>query len=211
MHDFLPVLDISQHSHEIGLANLPFTRRGRKAAVQHEKTRKHSKPENDSVPAVGPSPSTDTNANPVASTSSAQPQFSSAVSMLAPLPSQAPYQTAPQQFSYQAPPAPVPTHISLSHDRWENMATLFNSVREHARSFEYPTVSVAALETVLIRLYLESPVGLGSQPSMTSVMQGGMPQPAHQSLHQVSNQAQNVQARQDSAGSADGSGDEDDS
>ena len=42
------------------------------------------------------------------------------------------------------------------------MSTLFHTVREHARSFEYPQVSVAALETVLIRLYLESPMGVGT-------------------------------------------------
>ena len=29
-----PSADISEHSHEIGLANLPFTRRGRKAAAE---------------------------------------------------------------------------------------------------------------------------------------------------------------------------------
>ena len=45
----------------------------------------------------------------------------------------------------------------MSQDRWENMATLFQSVRENARAFEYPLPSIAALESCLIRLYLESP------------------------------------------------------
>lgn len=41
------------------------------------------------------------------------------------------------------------------------MGVLFASVRQHARGFEYPGPSVAALESVLIRLYLESPLGGG--------------------------------------------------
>jgi hypothetical protein len=53
-------------------------------------------------------------------------------------------------------------------DRWDRMSVLYNHIREHARNgFEYPIPSVAALESVLIRLYLESPVphlmnGVGS-------------------------------------------------
>jgi hypothetical protein len=54
------------------------------------------------------------------------------------------------------------------------MATLFQTVREHARSFEYPPASVAALETVLIRLYLESPMGLSPQQTMGSLLQNGL-------------------------------------
>jgi hypothetical protein len=44
------------------------------------------------------------------------------------------------------------------------MAVLFHSIRDHARGFEYPGPSVAALESVLIRLYLESPVGVSAPP-----------------------------------------------
>jgi hypothetical protein len=54
------------------------------------------------------------------------------------------------------------------------MSTLFQTVREHARSFEYPAASVAALETVLIRLYLESPMGLSPQQTMGSLIQNGL-------------------------------------
>ena len=43
------------------------------------------------------------------------------------------------------------------------MSVLFQGIRENARNFEYPAPSVAALESVLIRLYLESPMG-GSKP-----------------------------------------------
>lgn len=47
------------------------------------------------------------------------------------------------------------------------MSVLFDSIRTHARSIEYPGPSVAALESVLIRLYLESPVGgMGGPPGM---------------------------------------------
>jgi len=45
---------------------------------------------------------------------------------------------------------------------------LFASIRQHARGFEYPGSSVAALESVLIRLYLESPLTGGLGP-------GGLP------------------------------------
>lgn len=88
--------------------------------------------------------------------------------MLAPLPAQTMYAQQPslQQYPYTPPAAPAAA-ASLSHDRWENMATLFEAVRGHARSFEYPTASVAALETVLIRLYLESPVTMGVQQNGT--------------------------------------------
>ncbi|KAJ7193389.1 hypothetical protein GGX14DRAFT_478809 [Mycena pura] len=147
---------ISQHSHEIGIANLPYTRRGRKAAVQQETERKSKQPRL-------------SHRSSASSASTEQPteQLSNAISMIAPLP------TAQTMF----PPQPaLPPHFQLpqqtqsaastshSHDRWENMATLFQAVRGHARAFEYPTASVAALETVLIRLYLESPVTMGSQP-----------------------------------------------
>jgi len=197
----LALADVSQHSHEIGLANLPFTRRGRKAAAQRDKDRAGGK---DVSPpgattttlAMGAdvSPTTSTNGNAVAGPSSAgQPSntFGSAVSMLAPLPGQGSYpHPPPQTYTYTPAPqpfAPMPAQPPMSHDRWENMATLFNSIREHARGFEYPSVSVAALETVLIRLYLESPVGLGTQPA---IMQNGMVQ---QRPPPVSTQAQNIQ------------------
>ncbi len=47
----------------------------------------------------------------------------------------------------------------VSQDRWDRLDVLFQSIRGHARNgYEYPTPSIAALESVLIRLYLESPV-----------------------------------------------------
>jgi hypothetical protein len=188
--------DVSQHSHEIGLANLPYTRRGRKAAAQREKDRtgKDSSSPEDPPATAGVNPIAGANGNAVAGPSSAgQPSnaFGSAVSMLAPLPGQAAYpHPPPQTYAYAPAPqpfAPLNAHPPMSHDRWENMATLFNSVREHARGFEYPSVSVAALETVLIRLYLESPVGLGTPPV---IMQNGT---VHHRPPPLQTQVQNVQ------------------
>ena len=172
--------DISQHSHEIGMANLPYTRRGRKAAVQQEKERGRksvvtSDAEHQAASSNGPlSIPIGTQPSPNHSVSS----FSSAVSMLAPLPGQ-PFpqpQTAsvPQPYGYPNPTA-YTTHLhpqpTLPHERWDNMATLFQTIREHARVFEYPPASVAALETIVIRLYLESPMGV--------TWPNGRPPPTH--------------------------------
>jgi hypothetical protein len=81
--------------------------------------------------------------------------------------------------------------MSIAHDRWERMAVLFHSIRDHARGFEYPGPSVAALESVLIRLYLESPVAVSAPPltGYSGVMGGAMMQ--NGSLGQVD--GQNVQ------------------
>jgi hypothetical protein len=140
---------MSHHSHEIGIANLPFTRRGRKAAVQLEKDRSKRPFRQSEMPEGSAS----------ATTSSASNQFSSAVSMLAPLPlgqAQQPFNPQVQPFMQAQQPLQDPT----AHDRWDRMSVLFQSVRDHARGFEYPGPSVAALESVLIRLYLESPIPL---------------------------------------------------
>ncbi|CAA7265957.1 unnamed protein product [Cyclocybe aegerita] len=159
---------ISQHSHEIGPANLPFTRRGRKAALQHEKERGRNKTAPPEQPAAGPSTQAAAHAPPVASSS-----FSSAVSMLAPLPGQTFTPAAPVQ-PYTGFPAGINYQPQQTHpqERWDNMVTLFQTVRDHARAFEYPPASVAALETVLIRLYLESPMGLTPQQNMGAIVQG---------------------------------------
>ena len=166
------------------MANLPFTRRGRRAAAQRDKDRSHKDgtPQDPmSASSTNDNTATEMNDNTMGGPSpTIQPQsgnmFGSAVSMLAPLPGQVAY-THPTPQNYGYPPAQFGApmvHPTLSHDRWENMATLFHSIRDHARGFEYPSVSVAALETVLIRLYLESPVALGT--NMGASMQGGIVQ-----------------------------------
>jgi hypothetical protein len=43
-------------------------------------------------------------------------------------------------------------------ERWERLDALFQSVRDAARTFTFPMASISALEAVLLRLYLDSPV-----------------------------------------------------
>ena len=90
-----------------------------------------------------------------------QQPFQTAISMLAPLPAMG-----------QTPPPSV----ELSQERWDRMGVLFQSIRDHARTFEFPAPSVAALESVLIRLYLESPIGgtIAPQASQMDGMHGGV-------------------------------------
>jgi len=66
------------------------------------------------------------------------------------------------------------TSLAASQERWDRMAVLFESIRTHGRAYEYPGPSVAALESVLIRLYLESPVG-GAAPGTSMPMPGPPP------------------------------------
>lgn len=181
-------VDIQQHSHPIGLENLPYTRRGRKAAVLAEKDRSRNK---SAAPAAAPDhqmavASTSNASNqPATTTTAAQPvnTFSSAVSMLAPLPGQG-FAPTPQAQTFTFPASADYTVHSPNQDRWDNMSTLFQTVREHARTYTYPPASVAALETVLIRLYLESPIGTMPQQNMVGGNLGlanrPQPQPAIQ-------------------------------
>lgn len=56
----------------------------------------------------------------------------------------------------------------IERERWDRMETLFQSIRNNARQFEYPPPSVAALEGVLMRMYFESPL---QHPQMGMPMQ----------------------------------------
>jgi hypothetical protein len=155
---------MSHHSHEIGLANLPFTRRGRKAAVQQEKDRskrafRQSEMQDSSI----------SNANDSGGPSNAT--FSSTLSMIAPLPGTLPQQ---QPFAQSYAPPLHAQHDLTGQDRWDRMATLWHAIRDHARTFEYPGASVAALESVLIRMFLESPIPMVQQQvQATNPAQGG--------------------------------------
>lgn len=163
---------ISEHSHEIGPANFPFTKRGRKAQAEAAARNKgragganegstssatpaSTSPTTASMSAAGPSSSSGQNQVSLQPVPQGAPAtFHSAISMLAPLP------------QMQAPQPP----LVLSQDRWDRMSVLFGSIRDHARTFEYPSASVAALESVLIRLYLESPVmGVASNGGMDAM------------------------------------------
>lgn len=68
-------------------------------------------------------------------------------------------------------PAPLPFPVStpvqavaandrerMERERWDRMDVLYQSIRSNARQFEYPAASVAALESVLVRMYFESPI-----------------------------------------------------
>ena len=178
--------DISDHSHEIGPANLPFTKRGRKAQAEMEARAAAERPRgrprkeraDDPEPSMSPQSTSfmdDGHVNGVAGPSSAsaampqpvpqppppqmeEPQtFQAAISMLAPLPSMGQMQ---------------PPSVDISQERWDRMGVLFQSIRDHARSFEFPAPSVAALESVLIRLYLESPIGSAMAPQAVPQMDG---------------------------------------
>jgi hypothetical protein len=53
----------------------------------------------------------------------------------------------------------------MERERWDRMDVLYQSIRNNARQFEYPAASVAALESVLVRMYFESPISaLQPQP-----------------------------------------------
>jgi hypothetical protein len=152
----------NHHSHEVGLANLPFTRRGRKAAVQQEK----SQSKRTKTSSVTPSPMVAGSSNSI----SAPPMFALPHPFATP---NAPSVYPQPQFGYgpQPPPPPQPS-LAAAQERWDRMSVLFDSIRTHARAYEYPGPSVVALESVLIRLYLESPVGGAPGLMLPSVPNG---------------------------------------
>ncbi|KAF8140457.1 hypothetical protein EV363DRAFT_1426864 [Boletus edulis] len=194
---------VAEHSHPIGLANLPFTRRGRRAAVEAEKAKSKR-----TAQAVVP-------ASTEASTSS-----SAAVAAQTPQPHA---DSVPLECASGALATPV---SALSWSAWRQRPVssdgaydlgperavgtydgAFNSVREHARAYDYPAPSVVALETVLVRLYLESPMGMMGGPGLGALgtsMHGIIPPPQQQ-------QAQTSQPHdahsQPTVGVASGSGD----
>ncbi|PFH54862.1 hypothetical protein AMATHDRAFT_38092 [Amanita thiersii Skay4041] len=177
---------LSQHSHPIGPANLPFTRRGRKAQaiLDKQRTRPNPSPLPPPPPPPPPPPLSHSESDPPLPLPSSSPPpppslpethspSDSASPPIAPLQTQSTFQQhSSPSFVYSAPVSqPFISPQNLSHDRWENMSTLFHSVRENARAFDYPAVSIAALESILIRLYLESPMSFTPQPTMGAVMQ----------------------------------------
>lgn len=156
---------MSEHTHEIGPANLPFTKRGRKAQAEvHGRNRTGGTTANEDS-----SPSTSPTMTSMPSTGNTAIQSPSTQQVQAAAQQQRP-STHPQTFHSTSMIAPIPAIIhpspqmNLSQERWDRMGVLFGSVRNHARNFEYPGPSVAALESVLIRLYLESPIGGGMVP-----------------------------------------------
>jgi len=159
-----------KHSHEIGEANLLFTRRGRKAAQDKGKVNALRNaaglPISPTQTSSTPSPLHE--ANSVAShaaNSTTVPQQQDALAD--PTALHPGIAHAAMSLLPAASVAAVSEPPDTSQDRWDRMSVLFASIRQHARGFEYPGPSVAALESVLIRLYLESPLtaGLGAAGS----------------------------------------------
>ncbi|KIJ65031.1 hypothetical protein HYDPIDRAFT_131222 [Hydnomerulius pinastri MD-312] len=158
---------IAEHSHPIGLANLPYTRRGRRAAVEAEKTKTKRPAQPVALSGTEGSASANNATTPVPTPQPHMPAF----------PPGAPLQHLPHPFPhYPGPPPginpPYPHMVagpqgSPAHqEQWDRMTVLFNSIREHARAYDYPGPSVVALESVLIRLYLESPMGMMGGPGL---------------------------------------------
>jgi hypothetical protein len=86
---------------------------------------------------------------------------------LMPVPVSVPTPSAPGPAPSQPPsfPTPPPTQpvvgtdrARLERERWDRMDVLYQNIRNNARQFEYPAASVAALESVLVRMYFESPL-----------------------------------------------------
>ena len=196
----LKTTDVSQHSHEIGLANLSFTRRGRRAQAAAAKSvsadpnppvpeASPSQPGGSSLPtgAAGAAPPTRPQPDPSSSshTLHSYPHFPSismplpqgfgapmsfpapaSISAPAAGPSSAPVPAAAPPLAPPLPfPAPSQTQAAVSTDRarmererWDRMDVLYQSIHNNARQFEYPAASVAALESVLMRMYFESPL-----------------------------------------------------
>ncbi|KAI0257150.1 hypothetical protein BJV78DRAFT_1160628 [Lactifluus subvellereus] len=155
---------MSQHSHEIGFANLPFTRRGRRAQAAAKSTiggpdpsvspASHSQPGmSDPQPnaaaghAVAPMRA---HLEPPHAFSTPYPHFPS---MSMPLP-QGLGTIVPLTLSGSAPaPAPLPFPVPspattqpipgndrerMERERWDRMDVLYQSIRNNAREFEYP-------------------------------------------------------------------------
>ncbi|KAI6047819.1 hypothetical protein EDC04DRAFT_3101377 [Pisolithus marmoratus] len=167
---------VSEHSHPIGLANLPFTRRGRRAAVEAEKAK--NKRQSQTAPPAGADTTPSTNAAPAPVPPPQQPPMPGfpAATPLHPFP----HYAAPPGVTPSYPPMPVVTSGPQAHtvqqEQWDRMSVLFNAIREHARTYDYPVASAVALESVLIRLYLESPVGIvGGGIGLAAGMHGPCP------------------------------------
>lgn len=197
------VPDRAQHSHEIGPANLPFTRRGRRAQVELEKARSarrrsdiengQSRASTSAPPTATPGavrledpdlhsmtpeiqePPSEQTIDPVLFAHDPATQFTpmtaqsaQPVHQMPPTPAPPPPQPQPMMPpppSHQPPTLTQVTQVhhpqSLAQDeqaRWDRMSILFEHVRNAARTFEHPPPSVAALETVLVRIYLEGPL-----------------------------------------------------
>jgi len=197
----LEVADVSQHSHDIGLANLAFTRRGRRAQAAAKSalagpSTPIPQPSRSQSQSGGPSPLPNLIPGQVVAPmrplgqpeltptfSSPYPHFpsmsmpppqglgsviplpaaasvSAPTSALVPTPAPAPAPAPPLPFPVPSPGQAVVSgdRERMERERWDRMDVLYQSIRSNVRQFEYPAASVAALESVLVRMYFESPI-----------------------------------------------------
>ena len=73
----------------------------------------------------------------------------------------------PLSFPAPSPSQPVvgADRARLERERWDRLDVLYQSIRNNVRQFEYPAASVAALESVLVRMYFESPLPQPGYPA----------------------------------------------
>ncbi|KAI0275055.1 hypothetical protein BC834DRAFT_27958 [Gloeopeniophorella convolvens] len=195
---------VSQHSHEIGPANLPFTRRGRRALAATKPTGTDtSSPLPQASPQPGPPSPQPPQPGPAALQGHVTPPAPVHPQQQPPLPPHpAAFGTPYPHFPSMSMPLPQglggalplplpPPHMHMpvagpggerermERERWDRMDVLYQSVRANARQFEYPAASVAALESVLVRMYFESPLPAPHAPY------AAMQQPVQQAPPQV--------------------------
>ncbi|KAH8997312.1 hypothetical protein EDB92DRAFT_1839101 [Lactarius akahatsu] len=174
---------MSQHSHEVGPANLPFTSRGRRAQAASKSALANSYPSTpqattsgQSQPGVSGIPqSNGLAAQPVRGQSDPPLAFSTPYphfpSMTMPLPqglgSLVPLTASASTLAVPISAAqviPAGDRGRIERERWGRMDVLYQSIRNNANQFEYPAPSVAALESVLVRMYFESPISAPQHP-----------------------------------------------
>ncbi|KAH9004033.1 hypothetical protein EDB86DRAFT_2886331 [Lactarius hatsudake] len=174
---------MSQHSHEAGPANLPFTSRGRRAQAASKSALASSYPSapqattsGQSQPGVSDIPqSNGLAAQPVRGQSDPPLAFSTPYphfpSMTMPLPQGlgdlVPLTASTSTLSVPISAAqviPAGDRGRMERERWGRMDVLYQSIRNNANQFEYPAPSVAALESVLVRMYFESPISAPQHP-----------------------------------------------
>lgn len=157
-------------------------------------------------------PSTEASSSSSAATSAASAQTPQP--HVTAFPSSAPLTHLPHAFPHYSGQhginTPYPQMVPAppaQNEQWERMSVLFNSIREHARAYDYPAPSVVALESVLIRLYLESPMGMMGGPGLGALGAGmhSVPPPPQQQQGQTS-QPHDAHS-QPAMGVASGSGD----
>ncbi|VDB86615.1 unnamed protein product [Peniophora sp. CBMAI 1063] len=200
--DEIRVCYLSQHSHEIGPANLPYTRKGRKEAAtrkpangiplppelgippSHSPNDQHSAPPSTTISPVPPSSATIT-PSPSAPPLAEQPPMPMFPAAYPHFPSMS--MPPPPGLGGAAPPPPPPgipmPHAALppgererlERERWERNGVMFDHIRALGRTgFPFNPLIIAALETTLVNLTNEL---MNPQVQGYLVQQGLIPPP----------------------------------